>query len=148
RRPVVRLLTETQGEPRNLFVVPSGPLPLNSAELLGRPVMNQVLADLRPYADVVILDAPPLVPVADTQALLDHVTFHACVIVARERQTTWTQARRARAILEARGLHRVGLVVTGVGSDAIAAAQYGYYSPVPPDESSNIKRISGDPAPL
>ena len=73
-----------------------------------------MLRELAQDADLVILDAPPLLPVADAQVLLDHPQVDGCLVVARAYQTTRDEARRARAILERHGLERVGLVVNGV----------------------------------
>ena len=48
-----------------LRVLPSGPIPPNSAELLRSSEMTGLLERLRETVDLVILDSPPLLPVAD-----------------------------------------------------------------------------------
>ncbi len=97
-----------------LTVVPAGPIPPNSAELLRSAQMNEVLLDLLDEAQIVILDAPPLLPVADTHALLDNSVIDTALIVARVNRTTRDQARRAHAILERHPDRTFGLVVNGV----------------------------------
>jgi capsular exopolysaccharide synthesis family protein len=99
---------------RTLSVLPAGPLPPNSAELLRSAEMGMLLRELSQEADLVILDAPPLLPVADAQVLLDHPQVDGCLVVARAYQTTRDEVRRARAILERHGLEGVGLVINGV----------------------------------
>jgi capsular exopolysaccharide synthesis family protein len=52
-----------------LQVLPSGLVPPNAGELLNSPAMHRVLAELRRSYDYVVLDAAPLLPVADAVIL-------------------------------------------------------------------------------
>jgi capsular exopolysaccharide synthesis family protein len=108
----------------NLSVLPAGRLPPNPAELLGSPRLEEILTELAGDNIMVILDAPPLNPVADAQILLNNVAIHAVVIVARANKTTREATRRARAILDRHTVDPVGLVVTGLRD----AGRYGYDS--------------------
>lgn len=96
-----------------LGVMPSGPLPANPAELLSSPALRDLLDELAEETTVVI-DAPPLNAVADTQELLNNARVHGTVIVARERKTTRDQVRAARAILDRQVVRLLGVVVTDV----------------------------------
>jgi len=49
----------------NLSMIPSGPIPPNPAELLGKPEMRQLLEELRTKFDYVILDNAPVSYVTD-----------------------------------------------------------------------------------
>lgn len=98
----------------NLLVMTSGPLPPSSAALLHGPEMGGLLEQLAADADLVVLDAPPLLPVADAQALLDHPQLDAYLIVARANFTKRDEARIARQRLDRRELSGVGLVINGV----------------------------------
>jgi capsular exopolysaccharide synthesis family protein len=113
-QPVADLLRGGVPGLRDLLVLPAGPLPPNSAELLLSGQTGVVLADLRAEADLVILDCPPLLPVADARVLLDRPEVDACILVAREYLTTRDQVRRTRAVLEQHRLYPLGLAVTGV----------------------------------
>ncbi len=53
----------------NLKVVFSGPIPPNPSELLGSVRMRELLSELRGVADVVILDGPPTLGLADAPLL-------------------------------------------------------------------------------
>jgi non-specific protein-tyrosine kinase len=53
----------------NLRVIASGPVPHNPAELLGSAEMEQLMQDLRRYADFVLIDTPPVLVVSDALAL-------------------------------------------------------------------------------
>ena len=48
-----------------LFVLSSGPIPPNPAELLGSRAFDQILEQLQEQADVLIFDTPPCLPVTD-----------------------------------------------------------------------------------
>jgi capsular exopolysaccharide synthesis family protein len=107
-----------------LSVLPSGPLPPNSAELLRSPAMDTVLRELSEHADLVILDAPPLLPVADAQVLLDQPHIDACLVVGRAFKTTRDEIRRARSVLERHRLSNIGLVVNGLRESETSYAYY------------------------
>lgn len=108
---------------RDLSVLPSGPLPPNSAEMLQSAAMGQVLRELSGEAELVIVDAPPLLPVADAQILLDRPEIDALIVVARAYHTRRDRARRARAIIDQHRLDPLGLAVTGLRDQAT----YEYY---------------------
>jgi len=113
----------------NFSLLPAGALPPNPSELLSSPTVSALLADLASDDAMVVIDAPPLNPVADAQVLLNNPAIHAALIVARLGYTTRDQVHRARAILDRHMLQPVGLVVTGVR----AAGRSGYerYGPEP-----------------
>jgi capsular exopolysaccharide synthesis family protein len=52
-----------------LDVLSSGPIPPNPSELLGSHQMSQLLTTLAARYDVILLDAPPLLPVTDAAVL-------------------------------------------------------------------------------
>jgi polysaccharide biosynthesis transport protein len=124
----VRNTTHPFDDARGLVgVLASGPLPPNPSELLRSERAVEVFEEIAETHDFVIVDAPPLLPVADAQVLLGHDFVDACLIVARVNKTTRDQARRARAILDQAKVERVGLVVSGVGD---TAGGYEYYSSI------------------
>lgn len=125
RRPAAELLRPASPGLPHFSVLPSGPLPPNAAELLRSSQMGALLEELSEDGSMVILDAPPLVPVADAQGLLDHPQIDACLIVGRTYHTTRDDVRRARNILDQHRLEPLGLVVTGIRG----GGEYGYYGP-------------------
>lgn len=98
----------------NLGVLPSGPLPPSSAEILRSASMGVVLRDLAETAELMIIDAPPLLPVADAQILLDRPEIDSCLIVARAYFTKREQVRRTRAVLDQHRVTPLGIAVTGL----------------------------------
>lgn len=110
------------GDPK-LSILPSGMNPPNSADLLSAGRMPAVLARAREVAEVVIVDSPPLLPVADTRVLMRLAEIDGAIVVARAGTSRRDRVRAARRILDQSGRKVFGLVVTGVagGSDG------GYY---------------------
>jgi tyrosine-protein kinase len=96
-----------------LKVLPSGPFPPHPSELLASREMTLVLEDLSRQTDLVVIDSPPLLPVADAQVLLEQPVIDASLIVCRTYMTTRDQARRCRAVLERERVSRAALVVVG-----------------------------------
>jgi capsular exopolysaccharide synthesis family protein len=69
--PVSEHLQATEVE--NLWVLASGPLPPNPAELLGSERMGAIIEELKGQVDVVLLDSPPSLVVADAVILSTRV---------------------------------------------------------------------------
>ncbi|WP_248240070.1 polysaccharide biosynthesis tyrosine autokinase [Microbacterium kunmingense] len=114
---------------RSLYVLPAGKVPPNPSELLGSAQMHTLLEVLERDFDVVLCDAPPLLPVTDA-AILAKATSGAIVIVASG-QTNRHQLDGAMEALQTVGAKVAGLVMTMVptrGPDAYFAygAGYGY----------------------
>ena len=107
-----------------LDVLSSGPLPTNPYELVESERMGAVLAVARARYDLVLVDAPPLLPVADGLALArraDSVLF-----VVRAGATGGALVRRAYEQLETAGVRRVGVILNGV-TTAVEGQYSGYY---------------------
>ncbi|MGB3827962.1 MAG: polysaccharide biosynthesis tyrosine autokinase, partial [Ornithinimicrobium sp.] len=64
----------------NLTLLGCGPLPPNPAELLGSERMKAVIHELEEQFDIVMIDAPPLLPVTDA-AVLAGVTDGAIIVI-------------------------------------------------------------------
>jgi capsular exopolysaccharide synthesis family protein len=66
----------------NLTVIPAGACPMNPAELLGSTAMRRMLDYLRTRFDRVILDTPPVLPLADVAILAPLVDGSLMVVRA------------------------------------------------------------------
>lgn len=64
-----------------LKLMASGPLPPNPAELLNSQRMGEVIGNLEKIVDVVVIDTPPVLTVADAAILAPKVS--GCVLVAQ-----------------------------------------------------------------
>jgi capsular exopolysaccharide synthesis family protein len=117
------LLQRPLSELPNLEVLAAGVLPPNPAELLEAPALDVMLRNLlEDGRQTLVIDAAPLLPVADAQILLNKPAVDASVVVARQGVTTRDQVRRARLVLDGHGASPIGLVVTG----HTARDSYGY----------------------
>lgn len=67
-----------------LDVLTSGQLPPNPSELLGSMAMKKALEELDRVYDVIVIDSPPLLPVADS-AILTKIAGGALVVVGADR---------------------------------------------------------------
>ncbi|KRF02654.1 hypothetical protein ASG88_04590 [Nocardioides sp. Soil777] len=92
-----------------LKVLACGPIPPNPSELLQSHAMEALLADLRRDFDVVLLDAPPLLPVTD--AALLSTQADGAVIVVRHGRTTKDQLQHSIERLEAVDAKALGVVI-------------------------------------
>lgn len=113
---------------RGVKVLPSGPLPPNPSEIVGSQLFNHVLQQLKEIADIVVIDAPPLLPVSDALAL--SVQVDGVLVVARHGVTSRAAAHEARSRLESVGANLVGYVLNAVPAREARAyyAEY-YYGP-------------------
>jgi capsular exopolysaccharide synthesis family protein len=93
----------------NLWLMPSGPLPPNPADLLGSQRMEQAIAALKAHADVVLFNAPPVISVTDAVVLGTKVDGVLLVVSAgRSRRD---HAERAKELLERVHVRIVGAVL-------------------------------------
>jgi len=91
----------------SLYVLPTGPLPPNPAEMLSSNRMEEQMRQWVKKFDRIVMDSAPLLAVSDTQSLA--VRSDAVVLVARAGVT------RKRALIRARDLlWRVNAPVAGV----------------------------------
>jgi capsular exopolysaccharide synthesis family protein len=92
---------------RGMYVITSGTLPANPAELLGSEKMLHLMADLRQRADIIIFDGPPMM-LADAQlisALMDGV-----VLVLQPGKSPSDEARSTLEQLRRSGAKVLGTV--------------------------------------
>jgi len=130
-----------------LWVLTSGPNPPNPSELLQSGAMEKLLGELRDEFDIVILDAPPLLPVTDAALLAAQAD--GALVVVRHGKTTRDQLAHAMERLEAVDAKPFGVVVNLApahkrGSSHGYGYGYGYgYGSAPASASAG----SATPAP-
>ena len=107
-----------------LTLLPTGPLPPNPSELLGSEAMAGVVRQLQERCDILLFDAPPLLPVTDAQVLATQVD--GVVLVVRFGRTRRDLLSQARARLEVVGGRIFGLVMNAVPASADYAEEYSY----------------------
>ena len=110
-----------------LFVLPAGQVPPNPSELLGSARMSYFIGEFNDQFDVVLFDAPPLLPVTDAAILAKNVG--GTIIVAAAGRVHKGQLTAAIAALGNVGASVSGLVLTMLptsGADAYGYGGYGY----------------------
>jgi polysaccharide biosynthesis transport protein len=107
-----------------LVVLPSGQIPPNPTELLASAAMEAVVRELEQRFDIVIIDAPPLLPVTDA-AVLSGITGGALLVAAVNR-TTRKQLASASSALQDAGTKAIGSILTMVKAKATNAYAYNY----------------------
>lgn len=129
---LTRLLTDDQEDLRkhvlatqfeNLWLLPSGPLPPNPADLLSTGRFQSVLADANSHFDIVIIDAPPVLGLADS-LLLTAVATNVMFVVESGKTRT-KAAQEALGLIQGSGAHIVGATLTKSSEDM---GGYGYKS--------------------
>jgi polysaccharide biosynthesis transport protein len=106
---------------RTVTVLPSGPLPPNPSELVSSPRMRRLVEGLGDLFDTVVIDSPPILPVADTLGLAKLVD--GVIVVVRATNATRDDAHEVRAMVERLEIPLVGIVV----SDVAMRGSYGTY---------------------
>lgn len=109
-------------EVENLWLLPSGPLPPNPADLLGSRRMEEVIAVLRQRADILLFDAPPVVVVTDAAVLGTKVD--GLLLVVSAGRTRRDHAQRAKELLERVHVRVVGAVLTNAPRDVSLGGYY------------------------
>ncbi|RLP77798.1 polysaccharide biosynthesis tyrosine autokinase [Mycetocola tolaasinivorans] len=112
------------GDSEKLWILGAGRIPPNPSELLGSRAMKELLAALGEQS-IVILDAPPILPVTDAVVLAN--SADGVVLVASARNTTYEQFGRAQQLIKRGGAHLLGTVLNRVPTSGQDAHQYGYY---------------------
>lgn len=112
------------GVPR-LRVLPCGTVPPNPTELLASGQMAWLHDELAGMADLVVYDTPPVLPVADTLEIAQHVDL--TFIVVRNEGTHRRDLSHAVERLQGVGAELGGLVLNGVTDRRSGAYGYGEY---------------------
>jgi capsular exopolysaccharide synthesis family protein len=109
-------------EQENLFVLTSGPIPPNPAELLGSKKMDELLKELEEVFDLVIFDTPPVLAVTDAQILANKCD--GVVLVTSSGKTENEAALKAKELLESAQGKLLGVVLN---NKKAKDSQYYYY---------------------
>ncbi|MFB5662699.1 CpsD/CapB family tyrosine-protein kinase [Alteribacillus sp. HJP-4] len=106
----------------NLEIMSSGPVPPNPAELLSTKKMEQVINEAKQIYDIIIFDAPPVIPVTDAQVLAS--ACDGCILVVKAGQTDKQDGQKAKELLEKAKANLLGTILNQRKS---LNKQYYYY---------------------
>ena len=105
----------------DLWLMPSGPLPPNPADLLSTGRFQEILGEVTSHFDIVIVDAPPVIGLADS-LLLASVSGNVMFVVESGKTRT-KAAIEALRMLGGTGVHILGATLTKAAEDM---GGYGY----------------------
>ncbi|OFI37293.1 chromosome partitioning protein [Arthrobacter sp. SW1] len=109
-----------------LYVLTSGQIPPNPSELLASDEMLQLVRHLELKFDVVIIDAPPLLPVTDAAVLSQHVD--GVVLVVNSQNTRQAQVERSLASLELVNASVLGVILNMLPFKGVDSYAYSYHN--------------------
>jgi capsular exopolysaccharide synthesis family protein len=121
-------------EASGLHLLASGSKPPNPTEILQSRVTHDLILELQEMYDMVIIDAPPLLPVADAAVLA--TVADGAIVVTRHGHTTREQLEAAVSRLDRVGGRLFGVVLNMVKRRAAADHYYNYYGDVAPSAGS------------
>ncbi len=108
----------------NMLLLPSGPIPPNSAKLLGSQRMTDLVKELAELADIVIFDSAPALVLADS-ALLAR-SCDAALLVIRAGITSTAVATKTQERLLQAGTRMIGFVLNRT-TTRDSSYYYAYY---------------------
>ena len=151
RADVVDVLQRSP-QSENLHVLAAGGAPPNPSEVLGSARMKALLTELAEHS-MVIIDAPPLIPVTDG-AVLTHQADGALLVVSLGKTTYDLVEKALDTLRKARG-RALGIVLNKVPLKGVDASPYSYEyrrqyaaapgEAVPPEESAASAVRQGEP---
>ena len=122
--PLDQIIRRTSLEGLDL-VLAGGNTEENPSLLLDSPLLGTMVAAFREQYDLILLDTPPLVPVADTAGLIPLADGILLVVMAGK--TPKPLLARARDLCLGMGGTILGLVIGNAEEAAPEAYGYGYY---------------------
>lgn len=117
----------------DLLVLPAGALPPNPSEMVGSQAMSKLISELDAFADTIVIDAPPVLPVTDAVVLSTQVD--GVILVVRAGKTQRGQAAEARRRLDGVDAPVIGSVLNGVKRSSAA----GYYAAYHPEQGARAR---------
>src|SRR5438552_3489239 len=116
------LRSVVRDESSGLFIMPSGPVPPNPAELLGSDQMRKLLATLSEKFTHIVIDSPPVNSFTD--GVLIGSMVDGVLLVVHGGKSSRDVVRRSRQLLLDVGAKIVGVVLNNV---SVRSHEYYYY---------------------
>lgn len=109
----------------NLYLMTSGPIPPNPAEMMASNRMTAILQELRSSFDIILIDTPPLLAVTDAQIVASK--SDGVIMVVSYGKVKRDIAVKAKASLDRVGAKMLGVVLNNVKRKASEGYYYYYY---------------------
>ncbi|WP_307411841.1 CpsD/CapB family tyrosine-protein kinase [Neobacillus ginsengisoli] len=115
-----KAISET--DEKNLFILPSGPIPPNPAELMGSKSMDLFFENAKEFFDMILFDTPPILVVTDGQVLANKCD--GTILVVSSETTEKEQMVKAKEHLDSAQGKLLGVVLN---NKKIQNTDYYYY---------------------
>jgi succinoglycan biosynthesis transport protein ExoP len=124
-------------ETKNLYVMLAGAIPPNPVELLGSEQMAALIERLGRVFDVVVIDSPPVLPVADATTMMARTD--GVLVVARSGKTDRRKLVEATELVPRSGARLLGVVLNYL-KPSDSPYEYSYYYSYRPAEDTVSER--------
>jgi Mrp family chromosome partitioning ATPase/capsular polysaccharide biosynthesis protein len=125
----------------SLRVLTSGPIPPAPGEFVATQRLESVLEELREDADIVLVDAPPVLRVGDAMTLSARVD--AILVVTRINVVRRHMLQELKRLLDTTRAPKLGFVLTGAGDEEGYGYGYGYgYESHPEKEREQLTELA------
>ncbi|HET7568441.1 MAG TPA: polysaccharide biosynthesis tyrosine autokinase [Gaiellaceae bacterium] len=122
---LVKVTLEDDHSGGSFMVLPSGPMPPNPGEFAGTTAVGELLAELQAMSDLVIVDTPPVLQVAEAMSVSSRVD--AMLVVVNVAAAKRGQIAEMHRQLERSPVKKLGFVA--IGGPESPAGQYEHYAP-------------------
>lgn len=130
----------TFNEASGLYVLPSGRIPPNPANLICSPQMEHLMVILRAKFTHIIIDSPPTVIFTDSVLL--STLADGVLLVVRSGKSSYEAVRRTRKMLRDVGAKLVGVVLNDIPKPQLDYYRHAYKSPSEFDKDSSYLNLS------
>jgi tyrosine-protein kinase Etk/Wzc len=108
----------------NVYLIPSGPIPPNPAEMLMNERTETLIADLKRNFDYIIVDAPPVGIVTDAELLSSSADL--CLYLVRQGFTRKEQLIIVENLFKNKKMNSLGIVINDIKTSGFYGYGYGY----------------------
>jgi len=122
---LVKVSLEDDHSGGSLYVLPSGPMPPNPGEFTATAAVHDALAELRERADLLIVDTPPVLQVAEALTLSSQLD--SMLVIVNMTNSRRGQLNELRRQLDRSPIKKLGFIA--IGSAAGRPTQYEHYAP-------------------
>lgn len=109
----------------NIHILTSGSIPFNPSELLGSQKMKEFIEKLKGLYDIVIFDAPPVLPLTDSLVLAPGMD--GTIIIYQVGRLARSALKRTKSLLDNANARILGIVLTGVKAEISPDYYHHYY---------------------
>lgn len=109
----------------NLFLLPSGPIPPNPAEILGKPEMKMLLEEVRSKFDYTIIDNAPTALVTDAQIVSHLVDLN--IFILRYAVSHKSQIEMINQYENQKTMENIAILVNDIKTNSFGYSYYKYY---------------------